>query len=126
MKALKRLERMGQAIEEFRPILSMILKEEQIGPDSAVEETLKSLHDDSRRKEAAKKVSETKAAKDADLLISEVNELLGKPMEERKAESQCHEDRSMTELGVKDTEDSSDADPRRDFWFSLAKQKIRI
>ena len=126
MKALKRLERMGQAIEELRPIISMLLKGEQGEPHSAIEETSKSFPDDSKIREAAKKVSETKAAKNADLLISEVNELLGKPMGDRKAKSQSHEDLSMTKLGVKDTEDSSDPDPRRDFWFSLAKQKIRI
>ena len=136
MKALKRLERMGEAIQEFRPILSMILKEEQIWPDSAVKETSESLPDDSKIKEAAKKVSETKAAKNADLLISEVNELLGKPMEERsvgknsnlksKGKPRSHEDRPVTEPAAKDAEDKSDADPRRDFWVSLANQKIRI
>ena len=136
MKALKRLERMGEAIEELRPILSVLLKEKQIRPDPAVEETSESLPDDSKTKEAAKKVPETKAAKNADLLISEVNELLGKPMEERsvgkdsilrrKGKPRSHEDRPVTEPAAKDAEDKSDSNPSSDFWFSLAKQKIRI
>jgi len=136
MKALKRLERMREAIQEFRPILSMILKEEQIRPDSAVKETSESLPDDSKIKEAAKKVPETKAAKNADLLISEVNELLGKTMEERsvvkdsilreKGKPRSHEDRLGTEPAAKDAEDRSDSNPGSDFWFSLANQKIRI
>jgi len=136
MKALKRLERMGEAIREFRPILSMLLKEEQIRPDSAVKEASESLPDDSRIKEAAKEVPETEAARNADLLISEVNELLGKTVEERsvgknpnlrnKENSRNHQDRSLTEPPKEDTEDNNDADPRRDFWVSLANQKIRI
>ena len=136
MKALKRLERMREAIQELRPILSVLLKEKKIRPDPAVRETSKSPPDDSKRKEGMKKVPETEAAKNADLLISEVNELLGKPMEERsvgkdsilreKGKPRSREDQPGTEPAAKDAEDKSDSNPGSDFWFSLANQKIRI
>jgi len=83
MKALKRLERMGQAIEELRSILSIVLTQERARPVSTIEETQEGPPDDSKETEATPKVSEAETAEDADLLIFEVNELLGKPMEER-------------------------------------------
>jgi len=79
MKALKRLERMGEAIQEFRPILSLLLKEERMKADSAVKVTSNSTTNDSKGEEVVERVSQTKTPTEADLLIAEVSELLEKP-----------------------------------------------
>lgn len=136
MKALKRLERVGKAVEELRSIVAMLLKEEQVRPGPEVKETSKRPTGDSAKEEITKKAPDAKAANNADLLISEVNELLGKTMEERsvgknsnlksKGNPRNHQDRSLTEPPKEDTKDSNDASSGRDFWFSLTRQRIRI
>ena len=144
MKALKRLERMGQAIEELRSILSIAVTEEKAKPTSPIKESLKSTPDDSEEKGATPKVSEARTAEDADLLISEVAELLGKHTEKKsvrerhgneppdvsmlkkREQSLGHEDRPVTEPIFDDTEHESNSDARQNFWSSLAKQRIRI
>jgi hypothetical protein len=144
MRALKRLERMGQATEEFCLILSMLVKQEQIVPSSAVKKSLKSPPDDSEKEEAPKRVSKTRATTNADLLISEVSELLRKTTRKKKRskgdkkqipidsnprakkEPRSGEERIVTESATNDAEDKSDSNPDNDFWISLANQKIRI
>ena len=143
MKALKRLERMGEAIQEFRPILSLLLKEERMKADSAVKVTSNSTTNDSKGEEVVERVSQTKTPTEADLLIAEVSELLEKPTNREsirksgretsedstligKEEARKPKERVTADPLVKDAEDKSDANPSRDFWFSLANQKIRI
>jgi len=136
MKALKRLERIGKAVEELRSIVSTLLKEEQVGPSPEVKGSSRRPIGDSVKEEITKKAPDAKAADNADLLISEVNELLGKTMEERsagknsnlksKGNPRDHQVQPPTEPAKEDTRESNDANPRRDFWFSLAHEKMRI
>ena len=144
MKALKRLKRMEQATEELRLIISMLPKGEQGKPNYAIKETSGSHPDDSEKRAVKEKASGTNTAKKADLLISEVAELLGESEEERstrtrgenellntsalrlKGGPKNQEDRSVPRPSANDAEDESDADCPEDFWVSLASQEIRI
>lgn len=136
MKALKRLERIGKAVEELRSIVAMLLKEEQVGPSPEVKEISGRSVGDSAKEGITKKAPDAKAASNADLLISEATELLGKTMEQRsvgknsnlksKGSPRDHQDQPLTEPPKEDTEDSNDASSGRGFWFSLARQRIRI